>query len=68
MVFQNLKLWLDIFELLIDGISPESISILVIKYVSLINSFRNMDAEIVSMPPVPGLDFVYSTITPYERV
>ena len=35
-VIQNLEGWLYIFELLIDGISPESISILFINLVSLI--------------------------------
>ena len=67
-VIYNLEGWLYIFELLIDGITQESISILFIKLVGLIGSFRHPDAEIVDTIPVPGLELGYNPITLSERI
>ena len=67
-IFQNLKGWLDIFEYLIYGISTQSISILLIKFVVLVDSFRHLDAALLGALPVPGLNFGYTLITPSERV
>ena len=52
---QNLEGWLYIFEFLIDGISPQSIYILLVKFVVLVHIFRHPDSEIVGTLPVPGL-------------
>ena len=57
-----------IFEFLIDGIIPESISILFINLLDLINIFRRLDAKLVGTLPVPGLDLGYNHIATYENI
>ena len=60
--------WLYIFVLLIDGIFPESISILFIKLVGLSDIFRHLDAKSVGTLPLPDLDLGHNPITHYNRI
>ena len=65
---QYIEGWLECFELIVDEIIPDSVSIILIKLVGLVNNFRHTNAKIVGTFTVPRLNLGYNLVSFSEHI